>query len=169
VAKTFKFDDATSWPVFWHQFQTIVKHNCWTCLKKSTYLQGRATNMLHGVLKGITCEETLKALEDCFRDQHLATAYRSHLKARTQGVRESLQEFAIDVEQLAQHAYPALPEDHIRREAGNTFADQVREPGIRIQLLLRGEETVNKALRQALELQAELLAARPPEKSARIF
>jgi hypothetical protein len=34
--------------------------------------QGIATDMLQGVLKGATYEETLKALEDCSRDQHLA-------------------------------------------------------------------------------------------------
>jgi hypothetical protein len=36
-----------------------------------------------------------------------------------------LQEIATAVEQLAHRVYAALPEDHIRREAENAFADGV--------------------------------------------
>jgi hypothetical protein len=74
--------------------------------------------MLHGVPKGATYVEILQALEDGFGDQHLAAEYRSQLKTRTQGVGESLQEFAIAIQHLAHRVYPALPEAHIRREAG---------------------------------------------------
>jgi hypothetical protein len=100
-------------------------------------------------------------LEDHFGDQHLAAAYRSQLKTRTQKAGESLQEFATAIKQLAHGAYPALPEDHVRKEAGRAFTDGVEDPDIKIQLLLGGEKTVNKALRQAFELQAVFLAARP--------
>jgi hypothetical protein len=54
-----------------------------------------------------------------------------------------LQEFARAVEQLDHSAYPALPEDHIRREAGKAFADGVEDHAIPIQLLLEREKTVN--------------------------
>lgn len=37
--------------------------------------------------------------------------------------------------------------------------DTVEDPAINIQLLLGGEEIMNEALRQALKLQAMLLAA----------
>jgi hypothetical protein len=42
---------------------------------------------------------------------------------------------------------------------GKAFADGVEDPAIKIQLLLGGEKMMNKALRQALELQTVLLAA----------
>jgi hypothetical protein len=80
-----------------------------------------------------------------------------------------LQEFATAIEQLAHHAYSALPEDYIWREAGKVFADGVEDATIKIQLLMGGEKMVNEALGQALELQAVLLAARPHKTSARIF
>jgi hypothetical protein len=58
--------------MFWNQFETIAEHNYCTRLKKSTYLitalQGRATNVLHGVPKAATYEETHEALEDRFGD-----------------------------------------------------------------------------------------------------
>lgn len=69
------------------------------------------------------CEKPnfLQALEDCFGDQHFTATYWSQLK-RTQRAGESLQDFATAIAQLAHWAYPALPEDHIRREAGKVFA-----------------------------------------------
>jgi hypothetical protein len=88
AAKLPKFDGTTSWAVFWHQFQTVAEHNCRMQQEKSTYLittlQGRATDVLHGVPKEATYEKTLEALEDLFRDQHLAAAFNQN-----QGPRES--------------------------------------------------------------------------------
>jgi hypothetical protein len=49
--------------------------------------------------------------------------------------------------------------------AGKAFTDGIDDPAIKTELmLLRGEKTVNKALRQALELQAVLLTTKPPSK-----
>jgi hypothetical protein len=64
---------------------------------------------------------------------------------------------------------PTLPEDHIRREAGKTFVYRVQDPDIKIQLLLGGEKTVNEALRQALELQAILVATRPHKNNTKTY
>jgi phage gp37-like protein len=51
-------------------------------MEKSMYLitalQGRATNMLHRILKGN--KDILEAVKDLFRDQHLAAMYHSQLK-----------------------------------------------------------------------------------------
>jgi hypothetical protein len=43
------------------------------------------------------------------------------LKVRTQKAGESLQDFATAIQQLARRAYPASPEENIRREAGKAF------------------------------------------------
>jgi hypothetical protein len=123
--------------------------------------------VLHGIPTSATYEETLQALEDHFGDRHFPAAYRSHQKTRTQKAEESLREFATAIEQLALSAYPTLPDEHTKREAGRAFADGVEDPDVKIQLLL-GEKTVNEALTQALELQAVFLAARP-QKMRRHF
>jgi hypothetical protein len=140
-----KFDGTTSWSVFRHQFETVVEHNGWTPKEKSTYLitalEGRATDMLHGIPKGATYEEILQALEDCFGDEHFAAAYRSQLKVRTQKAGESLQDFATAIQQLVRRAYPASPEENIRREAGKAFVDGIEDYEVKIRLLLRGEKT----------------------------
>jgi hypothetical protein len=63
-------------------------------------------------------------------------------------------------------SYPALSEDHIRRETGRTFAVTDGDPDIKLQQLLGDEEMV-RALRQAFELQALFCAARPWKMSTR--
>jgi hypothetical protein len=111
---------------------------------KSTYLitaiKGRATNVLHGIPRNATYDETLLDLEDRVGDQHFAAAFRSQLKTRTQRAGESQQKFATAIEQLAHRAYSTLPEENIRREAGKGFADGVEDPDIKTQLLLRGRK-----------------------------
>jgi hypothetical protein len=125
-----------------------------------TALECRAADVLHGIPKGATYEEILQALEDCFGEDLFGAAYRSQLKVRMQKAGESLQDFATAIQQLAHRAYPALPEEHIRREAVKAFVDGIEDYGGKIRLLLGGEKTLSEALLQALELQAVLIAAR---------
>jgi hypothetical protein len=51
-----------------------------------------------------------------------------------------LQEFASAIEQFACCAYPALPNDHLKREAGKVFADSVEDLAVKIQLMLGGDD-----------------------------
>jgi hypothetical protein len=73
------------------------------------------------------------------------------------------------VEQLAHHVYPALPKDHTGREAWKAFTDGLEDPNIKISLLIGGEKMVNKALRQALKLQAVHQDARPHKMGTKTF
>jgi hypothetical protein len=61
AAKSPKFD-RTAWTIFWRQFETVAEHNCCTHHEKSTKLnttlQGQAADVLHGVPKAVTYEET---------------------------------------------------------------------------------------------------------------
>jgi hypothetical protein len=122
-----KLDGTASWTVFRRQFETVAEHNGWTGLEKYTYLitalQGRVADELHGIPTSATYEETIQALEDRFGDQHIAAAYRSLLKSRKQRAGESLRDFTTAIERLAYRAYPMLPEEHIRREAGCAFVE----------------------------------------------
>jgi hypothetical protein len=107
---------------------------------------------LHGFPKGAIYDGFIETLEDRFGDQRLAAVYRSQLKTRTQGVGELLQEFATTVVQGAHCAQLALPEDLIRRETVELFADLVEGPVFKILLLLGGEKEVNEIFKQALHL-----------------
>jgi hypothetical protein len=87
---------------------------------------------LYGIPTSTTYEEILRALEDRFGDQRFSASYRCQLTSRTQKAGESLQDFATAIEQLSHRAYPTLPEDHVRREAGRSFTYGVKDPDIKI-------------------------------------
>jgi benzoyl-CoA reductase/2-hydroxyglutaryl-CoA dehydratase subunit BcrC/BadD/HgdB len=74
AAQSPTFDLTTSWAVFQRQFETVAEHNCCTWQGKYTYLttalQGRAADVLHGISRSATYEETLHDLKDRFGDQH---------------------------------------------------------------------------------------------------
>jgi hypothetical protein len=57
------FDGTTSWYVFRRQFETIVEHTHWSSQEKSMYLitalKGRAADVIYGIPKNATYEETL--------------------------------------------------------------------------------------------------------------
>jgi hypothetical protein len=114
-------------------------------------------------------EDTLQALEDRFGDQHFAAAYRCQLTTRTPKAGESLQDFAKATELLVHRAYPTLTVNHIGRAAAKAFVYGVEDTDVKIQLLLGGEKTVNEALRQALGLQAVLVAARPHKNNTKMY
>jgi hypothetical protein len=154
-----------SWTVFRRQFETVAKHNRCTRQEKATYmttaLQGRATDVLHGIRKGATNEGTLQALEVRHGNQHFAATYRSQTKERTWRATESLQDFATAIEQLAHRTYPTLPEGPHTEGNGESVCRRVEDPGIKMYLILGVEKTSNKVFRQALELHAVLIVTRP--------
>jgi hypothetical protein len=70
--------------------------------------QGRASDFLHGVPKGVTYEGTIGTLENRYGDQHLVAAYHTQLKTKV---------LATAIEQLIHRAFSVLHEDHVRRGA----------------------------------------------------
>jgi hypothetical protein len=64
------FSRSTFWAVCCCQFETLAEDSKWALCTKAMYLlaalQGWASNHLQGVCKGVTYEETIRALEDCF-------------------------------------------------------------------------------------------------------
>jgi hypothetical protein len=71
AVKLTKFDGTYSWTVFRCQFETEDEHNSWTSQEKSTHsiitLQGRPTDVLHGIPKWAIYEKTLQTLGGTFR------------------------------------------------------------------------------------------------------
>jgi hypothetical protein len=62
--------------VFCSQFVAVVEHCNWAphikAMHEIAVLQVRASDVLHGVCKEVTYEDTVEALEHHFADQHLA-------------------------------------------------------------------------------------------------
>jgi hypothetical protein len=121
-------------------------------------LQDQASDVLHRDPKGVMYKETIRTNEDRFGDQYLAVGYPSQLKTWTQGNGEHLQEFATTIEQFTLFVFPALHEDHFCRRASKAFGNDIRDQGIKQQVLLGGKRTINETFRQTLELEVLTLA-----------
>ena len=65
-----KFDFATSWTVFYQQFEAAAFQSYCTSNEKAdnllSVLQGQAADILHTVLADPTYEDIVGALRDCF-------------------------------------------------------------------------------------------------------
>jgi hypothetical protein len=118
--------------------------------------------VLPSIPTNTTYENTFQAQEDRFGDQHFAVAYRYQVRTRTQKAGDSLQDIATALELLTHRANPTLPEDHIRREAGKTFAYWVLDPD-KNSTAARGRKDSKRGPGQAKKLQAVLAAARSYE------
>jgi hypothetical protein len=121
------FNRNTTWSVFRRQFEIVAEHNRWSDREKLTYLitalKGRAADVLYGIPKSTTYEETLQALEDRFGDQHFSAAYRCQLTTRTQKAVESLQDFATAIERATQRVGRLRKNLQSRQESGKATKD----------------------------------------------
>jgi hypothetical protein len=84
-----KFDESTSWAVFWRQFETVAEHNNWTPCDKATYpiaLIEPAAHILDVIPSGAMYEEFTSALKNHYGDHHLEEAFHAQLKRRTQRI-----------------------------------------------------------------------------------
>jgi hypothetical protein len=96
------------------QFEVAAVHKKWISKEKAAHLlavllQGQAANVVHSVPPGATNEDIVGALIGRYGDHKLAAAYRAQMKARTQLIGKSLQEFAAAVELLAHRAQSEYP------------------------------------------------------------
>jgi hypothetical protein len=162
-----KFNGSASWAVFHRQFEAVADHK-WTFSEKASYLlavlHGQAVDVQQSIPPGTTYEDIVGALKGRYGDHQLATAYREQLKARTQLIGESQQEFAAVIEQLAHQALVRLPIKFIQKEAAHTFIDGVRGREIKQHLLMGDKSTISKALSQTMKLEVAKVAAGTPER-----
>jgi hypothetical protein len=76
-------------------------------------------------------EETIRATEDWFGDEHLAALFCTQPKTRTWIIDDPVQEFINAIEWLTQHAFLALHKGHVGRGPGKAFGDGIRNQDIK--------------------------------------
>jgi hypothetical protein len=112
-----------------------------------------AAKILHRVFPGATYDEVTKAFEKPYGNYHLETAFHSQLKRRTQLVRESLQEFSAATDHLANRAHVGGRPCILRRL-------KERDIRRRVPSGVGGKEAIS----EALELEADIIAAGTPSR-----
>lgn len=104
--------------------EAVVKHYKWPPSIRDMHLAAHlrlwASNVLHGAPKGATYKEIIRALDDRFGNQYLATGYGNQLRTNNQNGGEFPQEFAAIIEQLTHHALPVLHNMFVGEQAGHS-------------------------------------------------
>jgi hypothetical protein len=124
---------------------------CVSAMHLLVALQGQASNVLHGVPKEATYMEIIKAHQDHFRDQHLATVYQSagdkDPKHWWVPAKVCHHHQTVDPLFLSRITEP------LRKGPSTAFSNGIRDQGIKQQLLLGSDTTVNETLWLTLELE----------------
>ncbi|GBM20041.1 hypothetical protein AVEN_77954-1 [Araneus ventricosus] len=167
--KPLTFDRQTSWTVFKTQFDIVNSTNGWTDFVKASQLVASLRGSTAKVLQGIRADKLTdlttieKALESRFGDCHLTQFYRTELKTRRQKPRESLQEFAADVERLMSLAYAECPLDVRESLAAQYFANTIRDEDTQHSTRLMDAKDLKSSLAYSMKYEA----ARTVSKTSR--
>ena len=118
------------------QFEAIARHQCWTSGEKVVRLvaslTGPAANMLIGMTMGQLDDYTFLAarLSRRYDPPERKEAHRAELRARTSRRNESADEFAENLKNLAQRAYPNADQNML----DNLVVERFREGHNNIEL-----------------------------------
>ena len=118
------------------QFEAIARHQCWTSGEKVVHLvaslTGPAANMLIGMTMGQLDDYAFLAarLSHRYDPPEREEAHRAELRARTRHRNESADEFAENLKNLAQRAYPNADQNML----DNLVVERFREGHNNIEL-----------------------------------
>ena len=118
------------------QFEAIARHQCWTSGEKVVHLvaslTGPAANMLIGMTMGQLDDYAFLAtrLSRRYDPPEREEAHRAELCVRTRRRNESADEFAENLKNLAQHAYPNADQNML----DNLVVERFREGHNNIEL-----------------------------------
>lgn len=90
------------------------------------------------------------------RESHV-TAFRHRL----QRSKETLTEYAFDLQRLAVQVFPDCPEDAAQRLVVSQFIEGLRDANTQIMVQLSRPRTLDEALQTALEIDVRLNATKP--------
>ena len=171
-----RYSGKVPWSEYQGHFESCQLVNRWDEEQSAEYLaaslQGDALRVLaNGNLRGRkhTYQELVALLSRRFGQSRLAESFLVELRHRRQRPRESLQEVAQSVHELAAKAYPDILEESLDRLEVNHFMDAIANPSVRQGIFRARPKTLSDAVQAALETESfeEVEAQRRMEKGSK--
>jgi hypothetical protein len=164
-----KFDGTTSGAVFRRRFEIVAEHNCWTRQENSTY----SITVFQDRIGPTTCyaESRNEWPVRPWRTASGTTTWLPRIAVswnRGPRMLENPCKIYHSCRTVGPPRLPALPEDHIRRDAGKAFADLVEDPAIEIQLLPEWENG-ERGSQEGPRTAGRAPSSQAPKTSARTF
>ena len=158
------YDGLTPWRDYKTHFDSCAKLGKWSEEEKALYLAVSLRGQAQAVLgdqpdsSNIKYNELLSALEDRFSPKNQTELYRVQLRERKQRAAESLPELGQHIRRLTNLAYPTAPQDVKETLAKEQFIDALVNSDMRLRIKQSRPDTLNEAIRHAVELDAFLKA-----------
>ena len=160
-----RFDGTTSWRDYWAHFEACWNLNEWSAdeavLVLAASLSKSACKVLnpkprdsYGKVRGFTIEELKGRLERRYGPGKLADNFLAQLKTRRQDPQESVQELGEAISELAQQAYPDVPDEFLERMSVVHFRDAIIKAEIRAALFRSRPTSLDEAVKTATEAES---------------
>ncbi|XP_073847838.1 uncharacterized protein [Musca autumnalis] len=167
------FDGSTSLNVFKLQFETLAARDSWNDNDKAVSLlmalKGDAADVLQSIPAASRNNygDIMAALERKYGSEHKQEIYRMELRGRVQKPNETLQDFAADIERLAQLAYPGETHPLVDRIKIETFASGIRDSEIKFATYAAPIGTFAETVSFALAQETAKMLVKPKDYNVR--
>ena len=154
------FDGTGSWSEWCYHFENVAAVNGWDGAQKLQWLRvrvtGRAQKALHR-LSGpavATYEATRDALTARFEPVSRHTRYQAEFQLHRKKSAEGWADFADDLRNLADKAYPTLQEEAKERLSLNSYLAQLPQPQISFSVRQKQPATLDEAVAATIEMES---------------
>ncbi|GFT08309.1 uncharacterized protein TNCV_1439081 [Trichonephila clavipes] len=167
------YDGKTNWEVHKTQFLTISQANGWTegvkACQLAASLRGEAAEILQTLpdTERLNLNSLYNALDLRFSQKYSKDYACLQMKTRLQKTGESLQEYASEVERLANLAFTDYPPTVQEAISLQSFVDGLKDGEIQKAVRMADVQDLKSALLYALKLEAATQASRRDRQSIR--
>ena len=148
--KLSEYDGKTDWPDYFCQFNAIADHNKWSDPERRLRLVSRLTGpalAIYGAHPNETYEELIQRFNDRFAPKDRATSYELALQSRKMKLSEQPEEYAQELERLANRAYPSHVDNTLlQKMIIKQYIDGLTDAEVQGHVFLKSPETLNKAV-----------------------
>ncbi|GFV73825.1 uncharacterized protein TNCV_3540011 [Trichonephila clavipes] len=171
TVKLSTYDEKTNWEVYKTQSSIISEAYGWTegvkACQLAAFLRGEAAEILQTLpdTERLNLNSLYNALDLRFSQKYSKDYARLQIKTRLQKTGESLQEYASEVERLANLAFSDLPATVRKAISLQYFVDGLKDGEIQKAVRIADVQDLKSALLYALKFEAASQASRRDRQS----
>ena len=156
------FNGEGRWEEWAYHFESVADVNGWDGGQKLKWLKvrltGRAQIAFQRLPEGAQGDfkEAKKALTERFEPKSRQTRYQAEFQTRHKKKTEGWADFAEDLKQLADHAFPDLEEKARERLALNSYLQQLDHPQVAFSVKQKCPNTLDDAVSATLQMETFL-------------
>ncbi|XP_065358145.1 uncharacterized protein LOC135952221 [Calliphora vicina] len=159
------YDGSTSWTDYERQVEDAARFYGWSCNEKlmavTSNLRGRALRLYGTIPSNPT--PTYEQVRQLMRERFSLDAHASYQYFRqcVQGPRESVEDFAMELERLSLNAFQGVPQEVTSEIVVHQFIDGLRDTQLHGLVVASRPRCIGEALRTTQDLQSQINRAKP--------